>query len=89
LQMVEHGMGITLVPEIALQAECRHRDIRITPFGDPAPARQITLFYPSRAANAEDHAELANLVNRSAEPLLSGQSQGIMQNARRDDPPGA
>ena len=27
LQMVEHGMGITLVPEIALDAECRHRDI--------------------------------------------------------------
>ena len=71
LQMVEHGMGITLVPEIALHAECRHRDIRITPFGDPAPARQITLFYSSRAANAADLAELAKLVSGSGTPLLA------------------
>ncbi len=72
LQMVEHGMGITLVPEIALEAECRHRDLSIAPFGDPAPSRQITLFYPLRAANAENHAELAQIVSLAAQPLLSG-----------------
>jgi LysR family transcriptional regulator, hydrogen peroxide-inducible genes activator len=72
LQMVEHGMGLTLVPEIALDAECRHRDLSIVPFGDPAPARQVTLFYPSRTANIEDHAELAEIVIRSARSLLSG-----------------
>ena len=87
LQMVEHGMGITLVPEIALDAECRHRDIHIAPFGDPAPARQITLFYPSKTSNIEDHAELASIAIRSAQPLLSGSAN--YKNARRSDPPGA
>jgi LysR family transcriptional regulator, hydrogen peroxide-inducible genes activator len=72
LQMVEHGMGITLVPEIALEAECRHRDLGIAPFGDPAPSRQITLFYPLRAANVQDHSELALIICQSAQPLLSG-----------------
>jgi LysR family transcriptional regulator, hydrogen peroxide-inducible genes activator len=86
LQMVEHGMGLTLVPEIALDAECRHRDISIAPFGDPAPMRQITLFFPSRTANMEDHAELAFIATRAAQPLLSG---APIQNTRRTDPPGA
>jgi LysR family transcriptional regulator, hydrogen peroxide-inducible genes activator len=72
LQMVEHGMGITLVPEMALDAECRHRNLSIAPFGDPAPSRQVTLFYPSRAANVEDHAELALISRRSAQPLFAG-----------------
>jgi LysR family transcriptional regulator, hydrogen peroxide-inducible genes activator len=82
LQMVEHGMGITLVPEIALDAECRHRDLSIAPFGDPAPSRQITLFYPSRAASIEDHSELASIIGQCAQPLLSGspiQSQDVKQ----------
>ena len=82
LQMVEHGMGLTLVPEIALDAECRHRDLSILPFSDPAPSRQITLFHPSRAANIEDHAELASIAIQSAQPLLSGYSiqfQGFEQ----------
>jgi LysR family transcriptional regulator, hydrogen peroxide-inducible genes activator len=82
LQMVEHGMGITLVPEIALEAECRHRNLSIIPFGNPAPSRQITLFYPLRAANIEDHSELASIASQCAQPLLSGssiQSQGVKQ----------
>jgi LysR family transcriptional regulator, hydrogen peroxide-inducible genes activator len=72
LQMVEHGMGITLVPEIALDAECRHRNLSITAIGDPAPSRLVALFYPSRAANAGDHSALAEMANRSAQPLISG-----------------
>jgi LysR family transcriptional regulator, hydrogen peroxide-inducible genes activator len=72
LQMVEHGMGLTLVPEIALEAECRHRDISIAPFSDPAPSRQITLFYSSKTANVEDQSELAAIALRAAQPLLSG-----------------
>ncbi len=71
LQMVEHGMGITLVPEIAIDAECRHRDLKIMPVGDPTPIRQIMLFYPTRAANIEDHAVLADIARQSAKPLLA------------------
>jgi LysR family transcriptional regulator, hydrogen peroxide-inducible genes activator len=75
LQMVEHGMGLTLVPEIALDAECRNRDIRIEPFSAPAPSRQIMLFYPARAANTGDHIKLADIASRSAQPLLSSLPQ--------------
>ena len=86
LQMVEHGLGLTLVPEIALDAECRHRDLSIVPFSDPAPSRQIALFYPSRAANIQDHDELADIASLSAQPLLSGSAK--YENARQSNPPG-
>jgi LysR family hydrogen peroxide-inducible transcriptional activator len=66
LQMVEHGMGLTLVPEIAIEAEVSHRKLAIAPFGDPAPARNVTLFSPARAANLSDRAELAEIVRRAA-----------------------
>ena len=44
LQMVEHGMGITLVPQIAIETECRNRRLNIVPFGNPAPSRKVMLF---------------------------------------------
>ncbi len=65
LQMVEHGMGLTLVPEIAIDAETRHRDLAIAPFGDPAPSRSVSLFSPERAVNVADHEELANITRRA------------------------
>lgn len=66
LQMVEHGMGLTLVPEIALEAECRNRNLKVVPFGDPAPSRKIMLFYSSRTANTADQNELAKIVRYAA-----------------------
>ncbi len=66
LQMVEHGMGLTLVPEIALEAECRNRDLKVVPFGDPAPSRKIMLFFSSRTANEDDQAALGAIVRQSA-----------------------
>jgi LysR family hydrogen peroxide-inducible transcriptional activator len=71
LQMVEHGMGITLVPEIALDAECRNRDIKITLLSDPSPVRHVMLFYPSRAVNLQDHDILAGVARDAAEQLIS------------------
>jgi LysR family hydrogen peroxide-inducible transcriptional activator len=66
LQMVEHGMGLTLVPEIALDAECRNRDLKVVPFGDPAPSRRIMLYFSSHAANNADHRALADIVRQAA-----------------------
>ena len=66
LQMVEHGMGLTLVPEIALEAECRNRNLTVVPFGDPAPSRSITLFFSSRTADEADQATLASIVRQAA-----------------------
>ena len=59
-------MGLTLVPEIALEAECRNRNLTVVPFGDPAPSRSITLFFSSRTADEADQATLASIVRQAA-----------------------
>ena len=43
LQMVSHDMGMTLIPEMAIPTETSRNSIRIVPFGDPQPSREIGL----------------------------------------------
>ena len=45
LQMVSHDMGMTLIPEMAIPTETARNDIRILPFADPAPSREIGLIW--------------------------------------------
>lgn len=49
LQMVSHGMGITLIPEIATRDEASRNRMRIVPFAEPQPFREIGLVW--RRAN--------------------------------------
>ncbi|WP_019279663.1 hydrogen peroxide-inducible genes activator [Rhizobium grahamii] len=43
LQMVSHDMGMTLIPEMAIPTETSRNSIRIVPFTDPQPSREIGL----------------------------------------------
>lgn len=45
LQMVAHGFGVTLVPEIAVPAMSDMRDVRLVPFSEPVPHRTVALAY--------------------------------------------
>lgn len=76
LQMVEHGMGFTLVPEIAVEAEVRHRELAIAPFGSPAPSRDVALFWRSSTNASTDQAKLAATVVRVAKNLLAAGRAG-------------
>ena len=48
LQMVAHGMGVTLVPEMAADAASAMRDLKIVPFAEPMPERTICLAWRPR-----------------------------------------
>ncbi|QDZ00379.1 LysR family transcriptional regulator [Nitratireductor mangrovi] len=50
LQMVAHGLGVTLIPEMALAAGATTRDLKVVPFTAPMPARTICL---ARRKNSE------------------------------------
>ncbi len=43
LQMVSHDMGMTLIPEMAIATETSRNSIRIVPFAEPQPSRDIGL----------------------------------------------
>jgi LysR family hydrogen peroxide-inducible transcriptional activator len=71
LQMVSHGMGITLIPEIAVRDESSRNRMRIVPFAEPQPSRRIGLVWRSSAsAKRRDFEALAKVVRESAAGLL-------------------
>jgi len=71
LQMVSHGMGITLIPQIAVKDERTRNRMRIVPFTEPQPSRQIGLIWRNRSGRDNDHTALAAVISDAAAPLLA------------------
>ena len=70
LQMVSNDMGLTLIPEIAIRSEVPHKRIRIVPFSDGSPKRQIGLFWRKQSLRLEDFTALAKCIQNSAEKVM-------------------
>ncbi len=68
LQMVSHGLGITLVPEMALEATSTMRDLKLVPFAEPAPARTICLAWRRNSPRGDECRALARAVREIATP---------------------
>ena len=62
LQMVSHDMGMTLIPEIAVPTETARNAIRIVPFADPQPSREIGLAWRKGLPRSGDTDALADAV---------------------------
>jgi len=62
LQMVSHGMGLTLIPEIAIRAEARNNNMRIVPFEGEQPKREIALFWRRQSKRRRDFEALAECI---------------------------
>jgi LysR family hydrogen peroxide-inducible transcriptional activator len=72
LQMVSHGMGITLIPEIAVHDERSRNRMRIVPFAEPQPSRTIGLIWrTSSLLKSRDFEALGAVVERAGNKLLS------------------
>lgn len=70
LQMVSHGMGLTLIPEIAVRAEAHNNHMRIVPFEGDQPKREIALFWRRQSKRRKDFQALADCIVESAGHLL-------------------
>ncbi|KRB49831.1 LysR family transcriptional regulator [Rhizobium sp. Root708] len=62
LQMVSHDMGMTLIPEIAIPTETNRNSIRIVPFTDPQPAREIGLAWRRSTHRGKEMEALAETI---------------------------
>lgn len=62
LQMVAHGLGVTLVPEMALPVEAGRADLRIAPFTEPQPYRTVCLGYRRSGGRDRDAQALAEMI---------------------------
>jgi DNA-binding transcriptional LysR family regulator len=78
LQMVAHGMGRTLLPEIALSAESpRLGDIRFVPFAPPAPSREIAVFFRSASERQADYEAFADVAAEIGNDILKAGRPGM------------
>jgi len=62
LQMVAHGLGVTLVPEMAASAAGVMPDLRIVPFQEPMPQRMICMAWRRNKVRQDECLELAGII---------------------------
>lgn len=62
MQMVANGYGVTLVPEVAVDAEVRDDRVKLVRFAAPGPARSIGLAWRRTSPRKQDFAALGKLV---------------------------
>ncbi|GLK64892.1 MULTISPECIES: hydrogen peroxide-inducible genes activator [Paracoccus] len=79
MRMVASGMGMTLIPRLALKDENRDGGLRIVPFAEPAPSRDLAVVWRHNAETETDARALAAAV-RGIAPVLGVEPIG---------PPGA
>ena len=69
VQMVGAGMGVTLIPEMAVPVETRSASVSVARFNDPQPSRTIGMIWRKTSPLAEQLQELSGEVCRSADAL--------------------
>lgn len=67
VQMVANGLGMTLLPEIAVPLETRHGDIHLMRFADPEPQRVIGLAWRKSSPRKHHFAELGKTITAAAD----------------------
>ena len=69
VQMVSAGMGVTLIPEMAVEVETRRASVSVARFKDPQPSRTIGMIWRKTTPLAGQLIELSELVRRAAAAL--------------------
>src|ERR1700750_20346 len=66
VQMVANGLGMTLLPELSVDLECRRGNIKLMRFSDPEPRRVVGLAYRKSSPRKRDFAALGKLIAQAA-----------------------
>ncbi|MDF2620318.1 MAG: transcriptional regulator, LysR family [Xanthobacteraceae bacterium] len=66
VQMVDAGIGVTLIPEMAVAVETRSASVSVVHFRGPEPSRTIGMIWRRTSPLAKQLAEIAELVRHSA-----------------------
>lgn len=69
VQMVSAGIGVTLIPEMALAVETRSASVSLARFKAPKPSRTIGMIWRRTSPLARQLMQLSEVVRRSAETL--------------------
>lgn len=69
VQMVGAGIGVTLIPEIAVPVETRSATVDVVRFDDPPPSRQIGMVWRASSPLGGQLADIAQIVAQAATDL--------------------
>jgi LysR family transcriptional regulator, hydrogen peroxide-inducible genes activator len=76
VQMVSAGMGVTLIPEMAVAVETRSASVSVARFKDPQPSRTIGMIWRKTSPLAGQLLQLSEVVCRSADALREQHNPG-------------
>ncbi len=71
IQLVANGIGMTIVPQLAVSTEARTDNISVIAFDGETPKRRICLFWRRRSRRSKDFKLLAELLKSVAQPILN------------------
>jgi len=69
VQMVGAGIGVTLIPEMAVSVETRSASVSIASFKNPQPSRTIGMIWRKTSPLANQLLQISEVVRQSAETL--------------------
>jgi LysR family hydrogen peroxide-inducible transcriptional activator len=75
VQMVGAGIGVTLIPEMALAVETRSAAVSVARFRHPQPSRTIGMMWRRTSPLAKQLQQIAEIVRHSAEALRARQTE--------------
>lgn len=66
VQMVSAGIGVTLIPEMAVPVETRSASVAVSRFEDPEPKRTVGMVWRKSSPLASQLSEIADIVREAA-----------------------
>ena len=76
VQMVSAGIGVTLIPEMAVALETRSASVSVARFKNPQPSRTIGMIWRKTTPLARQLLEISEVVSLSAAALRKQHSKG-------------
>ncbi|WP_212523840.1 LysR substrate-binding domain-containing protein [Actibacterium sp. MT2.3-13A] len=76
VQMVGAGIGVTLIPEMAVPVETRSAPVSVARFNSPRPSRTVGMIWRKTSPLARELRQISEVVRHSAETLRAARDRG-------------
>jgi LysR family transcriptional regulator, hydrogen peroxide-inducible genes activator len=83
VQMVSSGIGVTLIPEMAVAVETRRASVSVARFKNPQPSRTIGMIWRKTSPLAGQLLEISEVVRLSADTLREQRAKASSLHNRR------
>ncbi|MDH2383297.1 hydrogen peroxide-inducible genes activator [Bradyrhizobium sp. CER78] len=83
VQMVGAGIGVTLIPEMAVTVETRSAPVTVSRFKHPQPSRTIGMVWRKTSPLASQLQQIADVVSLAARELRAPKQDGAKEPAKR------